>query len=96
MTIPAGVSAEMAVFDAADVDGTMVARVAYTLERLGYTPEGVPEAAAAIFAGSVILSGVADDALRLGVLRAHEAGAVRQVAAELAGVCVALAGRVPA
>jgi hypothetical protein len=95
--IPDAVRLEMARFvhpETAAIDGEMVARVAFTLNALGF--DDIPVAAGAVFAGMMVMSAVADDALELGVLRPHEAGAVRQMAKELASVCVQLGSEVTA
>jgi hypothetical protein len=97
MRVPAAVVQEMERFAAPPPDGVMVARVHYALEALGYEMGEMQGVAGAVFAGLMVMTGIADDALTLAVLRPHEAGAVRQMAKELAAVCAAIANlEVPA
>jgi hypothetical protein len=45
----------------------------------------------------MVMTAITDDALKLGVLRPHEAGAARQMVKEMAAVCAAIANlEVPA
>jgi hypothetical protein len=91
MRVPAAVVQEMERFNGGEPNGVMVARVKYTLGMLGYEDDEIDGAVGAIFAGCMVMTAITDDALKLGVLRPHEAGAARQLVKEMAEVCALIA-----